>query len=198
MKLMTLKSNDFVDYFDVNEFENTSRVEYSPKNWCGLRSTRVKQLTNMDMDFGMVFSKQNNLMHKNWQHSALDFHGYIDVCSIHVWNTQGDFLYDSQNQSKLCNFNLVGIGEEVGVVDASSMNELFRKWNPKNQDKVLKFFKKSLFNASRYGIQNVYFRGFCWETLKGAYFPPSTMKGNYEDWDVLVNQYFSKYSAVSK
>jgi hypothetical protein len=86
----------------------------------------------------------------------------------------------------------------VGVVDASSMNELFRKWNPKNQDKVLKFFKKSLFNASRYGIQNVYFRGFCWETLKGAYFSPSTMKGNYEDWDVLVNQYFSKYSAVSK
>lgn len=198
MKLMTLKSNDFVDYFDVNEFEQLSPIKYTPKNWCGLRSTRVKQLTNLGMNWGMVFSKKDPLIHTNWKHSYLDFHGYVEVCSIHVWNTQGDFLYDSHKQGELCDFALTDIGEEVMVVDASSLQLLQKRWTPKNQDKVFKFFKKALYNASRYGIQNVYFQSFSWDTLNGSAHDTKTMMENFEIWNGNVNQYFSKYAASVK
>lgn len=194
MKLMTLKSNDFVDYFDVNEFEPA--VVFSERNWCGLRAMRAKHLTNLDIDFGMLFSKHNPRIHSSdWRYSVLDHHGYVGVASYHMWNTKDGFIYDGQKQSKLVGYNLTDVDQEVMMIDASSLEPLMRGLTYNKQEKIIKFFKKSLFAASRYGIQNVYFRGFSWDSITGQLIVKKTFAENLPMYELRVNQYFSKYGA---
>jgi len=193
MKLMTLKSNDFVDYFDVNEFE--PNCVFNETNWCGLRAHRAKQLTNLETDFGMLFSKFDPIKHSNWQYSQLEYHGYCLDSSFHIWNKSEGCIYDGQKQAKINDWNLVDVDQEVAVVDGSSLALLFRNFNYKNQDKVFKFFKKALFNASRYGIQNLYVRGIAWNPHTGLLMTTRNYNENVPIYEQRVNQYFSKYGA---
>ena len=68
---------------------------YDVDNCCSHRSLKVQDLTNFDINFGVVFIKSsltNNPIHKT--NSKL-FYGYTPVWLWHVWNENDDVIYDS-------------------------------------------------------------------------------------------------------
>ena len=188
-QIKTIKSNDFVPYFN---FTYDNGVSTTPNCNCTPRSVRASQIANLDLDFGMLFIYTGETYD-----SVLTNHGYGCVYAYHTWNTDENSIYDS-------NFQLEQLGVDecdrlvmddyVMVVDMEHLQALMEKKGTPSQiqkahKKVVDEIKKVQFQAKLAGVKHLYISGF-------SYSIKSNMYMNTKEWNEDVDMVEKRFQEM--
>jgi len=192
MKIMTLRSNDFVPYFDVNPYHpaNIKNVVIDETDNCAYRTTRAADVAGLEIGWGMLFTNYNGRWNPK-EPNVLAHHGFGVDSSFHMWNKQDNFLYDSPFQAKTNGWGLTEIGNEVMVFSAYHLQKNLKNYTIKSQTQIIKELKKVQHQAKMYGIKNLYIEGFSWNPFSGQCQTDRIMKENISLVRETNNRYFS-------
>jgi hypothetical protein len=193
MKLMTLRSNDFVPYFDVNPYHSadSKNLRVSETNNCAYRTLRAADVAGLEIGWGMLFTNYNG----RWnpiESNPLQHHGFGIDCPFHIWNKQDNFLYDSPFQAKNSGWGFSEIGSEVMVFSANHLQKKMNYHTPKSEQQVLNELKKAQYQAKMYGVKNLYVEGFSWNPWTGAFHTDKIIKENLLLAKETNRKYFSE------
>lgn len=143
-EILTLQCCDSIAPF------NTYGQQLSDKTDCFLRSIRVQQLTNNDLNWGMVFCSDHN--------RNADFPGGFNrFYSSHAWTEKDGVLYESCRQWENCFNKELDLNQYVMMFDISHFVSPKSK---KELKELIKNIQKRLIFAHSKGIKYVYMCGF--------------------------------------
>ena len=199
--IQTIKSSDkyykFIDY-GADHIDSTSN--------CAYRSLEVSNLTNLGIDWGMVFVNRNILKNSpEIPKEKSESYNYVNTFTYHVWNFNDENIFDSQFQiDELVKeghlrheFNQPLIGSSAVVIDASYLGTIVPN-TPSKRKLFRKELRNYLYKGSKTGADIIYLSGCAWDGSIGLFI------GNDKEWneemdlvELRINN-FKKNLAVSK
>jgi hypothetical protein len=177
--IQTIKSSD--KYYKFKDYECGVK---SVSN-CAYRSLEVSNLTNLNVDWGMVYVSKKII--KN-QHllidKGFDSYDYFRLYTYHCWNFNNENIFDSQFQideiSKMGGvrfmFNQSIVGSSAVVFDIEHLGKIVP--NTKERQKMFrKEIRNYIYKGSKTGADFIYLSGCCWDNTEGLFIP------NNKEWN---------------
>lgn len=188
--IKTIKSSDL-----YAKYSNYGDVKTNETNDCEFRAIKVNQVTNLEIDFGMVFM---NVGHSEFD--TEDFYAYHDfVClySYHCWNYNDNTIFDSQRQvDRLCQRDqenhIILSDKKCWIVDIEYLKPLLDKNTEKSQKQYFKEIKKILYRAKGLNVDFVYMSGLAWSYKTGLYMTNKDWNISLDNCEKIMSDYQNK------
>jgi hypothetical protein len=172
--IQTIKSSD--KYY---KFKDYGADHIDSTNNCAYRSLEVSYLTNLGIDWGMVFVNKNVIKNPlELVNNELDFYNYFSSYTYHCWNFNNENIFDSQFQvDELCKedsvrftYNKPIVGSSAVVFDIEHLGKIRPNTSVK-QKMFRKEIRNYLYKGSKTGADFIYLSGCSWDGRTGLFIP---------------------------
>jgi hypothetical protein len=190
--IQTIKSSD--KYY---EFKDYGCGVESISN-CAYRSLEVSNLTNLSIDWGMVYVNKNIIEKPHLLiDEGFDFYNYYRMYTYHCWNFNNENIFDSQFQVDEISkkggvrftYNQSFVGSSAVVFDIEHLGKIIP--NTKERQKMFrKEVRNYIYKGSKTGADFIYLSGCCWDNREG-FFLANNKEWN-EEMDIVerkINNY---------